>query len=131
VLRAVTRVDVRDAALYAVTSETSRDHLRVWVALLRGAPDVAVPDAAAVTAFCAWQSGDGALAWCALDRCFGIDPQHRLGTCLAECLVRAVPPTAWEERGPSDPAEPERTSGANSAARSRATRRHFPGQALM
>jgi Domain of unknown function (DUF4192) len=104
VLRAVTRVDVRDAALDAVTRETAHDHLRVWVALLRGAPDVAVPDTAAVTAFCAWQSGDGALAWCALDRCFDVDPEHRLGGCLAECLVRAVPPSAWDERGPSDPA---------------------------
>jgi hypothetical protein len=97
VLGAITRIEVRDAALYAVTRETAHDHLRVWVALLRGAPDPQVPDTAAVTAFCAWMSGDGALAWCALDRCFDVDPEHPLGTCLAECLVRAVPPTAWEE----------------------------------
>ena len=97
VLRAVTHVGVRDAALYAVSRDTALDHLRVWSALLRGAPDRQVPDVAAVTAFCAWQSGQGALAWCALDRCFEIDPDHRLGRCLAECLVRAVPPTAWEE----------------------------------
>lgn len=97
VLHAVTRVEVRDAALYVVTRDSAQDHLRVWAALLRGAPDPQVPDVAAVTAFCAWQSGHGALAWCALDRCFEIDPDHRLGRCLAECLVRAVPPTAWEE----------------------------------
>ncbi|HEX4686462.1 MAG TPA: DUF4192 domain-containing protein [Nocardioides sp.] len=97
VLRAVTRVDVRDATLYAVTRDTAQDHLRVWAALLRGAPDPQVPDVAAVTAFCAWQSGHGALAWCALDRCFELDERHRPGRCLAECLVRAVPPTAWEE----------------------------------
>jgi hypothetical protein len=96
-LHALTRIDVRDAALYAVTRETARDHLRVWVALLRGAPDPAVPDTAAVTAFCAWLAGDGALAWCALDRCFEVDPDHRLGVCLSECLVRAVPPAAWTE----------------------------------
>ena len=97
VLRAVTRLDVRDEALYAVTRETARDHLRVWAALLRGAPDAQVPDTAAVAAFCAWMSGDGASAWCALDRCFEVEPEHRLGMCLAECLVRAVPPSAWEE----------------------------------
>jgi Domain of unknown function (DUF4192) len=97
VLGAVTRIDVRDAALFVVTPETAPDHLRVWAALLRGAPDPQVPDVAAVTAFCAWQSGHGALAWCALDRCFEIDAEHRLGRCLAECLVRAVPPTAWTE----------------------------------
>jgi hypothetical protein len=97
VLRAVTQVEVRDAALYAVTPETSPDHLRVWAALLRGAAGAQVPEVAAVTAFCAWQSGQGALAWCALDRCFETDEDHRLGRCLAECLVRAVPPTAWAE----------------------------------
>jgi hypothetical protein len=96
-LEVVTRVEVRDAALYAVTRDTAQDHLRVWSALLRGAPDHQVPDVAAVTAFCAWQSGHGALAWCALDRCFEIDTDHRLGRCLAECLVRAVPPSAWSE----------------------------------
>jgi hypothetical protein len=97
VLGVVTRVEMRDAALYAVTGDTVHDHLRVWTDLLRGAPDAQVPDVAAVTAFCAWQAGHGALAWCALDRCFEVDPEHRLGLCLAECLVRAVPPSAWKE----------------------------------
>ena len=106
VLRAITRVDVRDAALYAVAHDTARAHLRVWSALLRGAPDPQAAEVAVVTAFCAWQSGHGALAWCALDRCFEIDPEHRLGRCLAECLVRAVPPTTWQEVGE------ERASGA-------------------
>jgi hypothetical protein len=96
-LRAVVRVEVRDAALEAVPPDTARDHLEVWASLLRRAPDAQVPDTAAVTAFCAWRAGHGALAWCALDRCFEVDPGHRLGRCLAECLTRAVPPTAWEE----------------------------------
>jgi hypothetical protein len=97
VLAAVTRTDLRDVALYSVTRDSARDHLRVWAALLRGAPDRQVPDTAAVTAFCAWQCGQGALAWCALDRCLAVDPGHRLGQCLAECLTRALPPSVWEE----------------------------------
>ena len=96
-LAAVVRVEVRDAALYAVTRDTAAAHLRVWADLLRRAPDAQVPDTAALTAFCAWQAGHGALAWCALDRCFGVDPGHGLGRCLAECLTRAVPPSAWAE----------------------------------
>jgi len=99
VLRAVVRADVRDAALYAVTRETAADHLQVWADLLRRAPEAQVPDTAAVTAFCAWQAGHGAIAWCAIDRCLDVDPHHRLGLCLAECLARAVPPSAWEEVG--------------------------------
>jgi hypothetical protein len=95
VLRAVTRVEARDAALFAVSRETSREHLRVWSGLLRRAPAGHVPDAAVLTAFAAWQSGHGALAWCALDRCFEVAPDHPLGRGLAECLTRAVPPSAW------------------------------------
>ena len=98
-LRLVTRVEVRDAALFAVTDDTALDHLAVWSSLLRRAPDAQVPDTAAVTAFCAWRAGHGALAWCALDRCFEVDAGHSLGLALAECLVRAVPPRAWSETG--------------------------------
>jgi Domain of unknown function (DUF4192) len=97
VLRAVARVEIRDAALQAVTRSDAVEHLRVWSHLLRRAPDAQVPDVAAVTAFCAWQAGDGALAWCALDRCFAMDDDHALGTYLAACLTRAVPPSAWGE----------------------------------
>jgi hypothetical protein len=96
-LLAVVRVEVRDAVLEAVPPDAARDHVEVWSSLLRRAPDPQVPEAAAVTAFCAWRAGQGALAWCALDRCLAVDPGHRLARCLAECLTRAVPPTAWEE----------------------------------
>jgi hypothetical protein len=96
-LRAVVRADVRDAALHTVTRHSAADQLQVWAHLLRRAPAEQVADTAAVTAFCAWQAGHGALAWCAVDRCLEVDPHHRLGQCLAECLVRAVPPSAWEE----------------------------------
>jgi hypothetical protein len=105
VLRSVRRVEVRDALLEAVPSTEARDHVQVWSHLLRGAPAECVPDTAAVTAFCAWLAGDGALAWCALDRCFEVDPEHRLGTCLAQCLTRAIPPEVWHEGGPADPGE--------------------------
>ena len=50
-----------------------------------------------LTAFAAWQAGHGALAWCALDRCFEVEPEHALAKGLAECLTRAVPPSAWRE----------------------------------
>jgi hypothetical protein len=99
VLRAVVRADVRDAVISAVTRDSATDHLQVWADLLRRAPQHLVPDTAAVAAFCAWQSGQGALAWCAVDRCLEVDPHHRLGLCLAECLTRAVPPSAWDEVG--------------------------------
>jgi hypothetical protein len=107
-LRAVDVVEHRDAALLAARAHLLEAHLELWSDLLRRAPDAQVPDTAALTAFCAWRCGQGALAWCALDRCFEVDPDHPLGLALAECLVRAVPPTRWDDRGPSDPdAEPD------------------------
>jgi hypothetical protein len=75
--------------------------------VLRRTPADQVADAAAVAAFCAWQAGHGALAWCALDRCFSGEPDHRLGRCLAECLTRAVPPSAWEEVDACSDGEPD------------------------
>jgi hypothetical protein len=96
---------VIETVFAAATGEGARDHLALWAALLRGAPDPQVPDTAAVAAFCAWQSGDGALAWCALDRCFELDPDHGLATCLAGCLARAVPPTGWQEVSADEAAE--------------------------
>jgi hypothetical protein len=99
VLHAVTRVDVRDAALFAMSRETSPQHLRIWSGLLRRAPAAQVPAAAVLTAFAAWQSGHGALAWCALDRCFEVEPDQTLARGLAECLTRAVPPSAWDDAG--------------------------------
>jgi hypothetical protein len=96
-LWAIGRIDVRDAALFAVTRETSREHLRIWSALVRKSPAEQVPAAAVLAAFAAWQAGQGALAWCALDRCFEIEPDHSLARGLAECLTRAVPPAAWGE----------------------------------
>lgn len=96
-LWAAGRMDVRDAALFAVTRETSREHLRIWSALVRQAPAEQVPAPAVLAAFAAWQAGHGALAWCALDRCFEVDPDYGLARGLAECLTRAVPPAAWGE----------------------------------
>jgi hypothetical protein len=104
-LTAISRMDVRDAVIDEVRRPTAREHVRVWSDLLRRAPDETVAEAAAVTAFCAWQAGDGALAWCALDRCLDAEPDHRLGLLLAECLAGAVPPHVWEGvRGP-EPAD--------------------------
>ncbi|MDO9397739.1 MAG: DUF4192 family protein, partial [Herbiconiux sp.] len=63
----------------------------------RRAPDDLLPAAAALLAWAAWQAGDGALAWCALDRCEQADPGYGLAALLAEALERAVPPSVMAE----------------------------------
>ena len=101
------RLEVRDEVLFAVSRETSREHLRIWSGLLRRAPTAQVPAAAVLTAFAAWQAGHGALAWCALDRCFEVEPDHPLALAVAECLTRAVPPSAWGEVSEVSTSEPD------------------------
>lgn len=87
----------RDAAWGGMTREEARVHVRLWTDVVRRSPDDHVAHPAAVLAFAAWLGGDGALAWCALDRCFASDRHHGLGVLVAQMLEGAVPPTAWGE----------------------------------
>jgi hypothetical protein len=87
----------RDAAWGGMTREEARDQVRLWTDVVRRSPDDHVAHPAAVLAFAAWLAGDGALAWCALDRCFASERNHGLGVLVAQMLEGAVPPTAWEE----------------------------------
>jgi hypothetical protein len=89
--------DVRDAVLGLLCRATAPAHARLWGDLVRRAPEDLVAPAAAVLAFAAWMSGDGALAWCAVDRCLAAEPDHRLAHHVAQALTEAVPPTLWEE----------------------------------
>lgn len=43
-------------------------HLDHWIRILRATPATHLPSVAGVVAFLAWRCGNGALAWCALDR---------------------------------------------------------------
>ena len=52
---------------------------------------------AALLGFAAWQAGQGALAWCAVDRCHEVDPDYSLADLVAEALIRVVPPDAWDD----------------------------------
>ncbi len=95
-LQAVADPAARDGALLGVSRARARDHVRLWASLVRRAPEDLVAHAAAVLALCAWLSGDGALAWCAVDRSQAADPEHTLAALVAELLTGAVPPSRWE-----------------------------------
>ena len=87
----------RDVAWAEIDRETSGRHVDLWRELVRRGPRDLLPGVAALLAFAAWQHGDGALAWCAIDRCLEVDPDYSLAHCVAEVLTRAVPPTVWEQ----------------------------------
>jgi hypothetical protein len=78
--------------------------VELWTDLLRRAPGDLAGAAGAVLGFLAWLSGNGALAWCAVDRSEDAAPGHELAGVVAELLSRAVPPEAW----PEEPARRDR-----------------------
>jgi hypothetical protein len=45
--------------------------------------------------------GNGALAWCAVDRARQADPDQPLAALVADALEGAVPPTAWPGMDPA------------------------------
>jgi hypothetical protein len=96
-LRALLEPGSRDAAADLVTRESARDHVGFWTEVVRRTPDPLVAAPAALLAFAAWRAGDGARAWCAVDRCLDAAPADPLGRLVATVLEHAVPPDAWEE----------------------------------
>ncbi len=99
-------VQVRDAALRLLRRDTAEAHAAFWGDLVRRAPEDLVAPAAAVLGFAAWVWGNGALAWCAVDRCLAADPGYRIAHYLAHVLTHAVPPSMWEEvSAQEDPAQ--------------------------
>lgn len=97
VLLGIRNPAVRDAAWVPVRRAVARDHVRLWTDAVRRAPAEVRGGAAAVLAMVAWISGDGALAWCAIDRCQQVDPDNSLARLVAEALQRAVPPDTLDE----------------------------------
>lgn len=101
ILLAVHDGPTRDHAWFGMSRAEAERHVRLWTDLVRRAPEGLVSGAAGVLAFAAWTQGDGALAWCAVDRCFEDEPDHSLGRLVAEALERATPPIEdWEARFP-------------------------------
>jgi hypothetical protein len=63
-------------------------------------PEDLVGAPAAVLGLAAWLAGNGALAWCALDRCTERDPENSLADLVGQLLSRAVPPSSWDRTYP-------------------------------
>ena len=89
-------VATRDVAWSEIDRVDAGGHVDLWRGLVRRAPRDLLPGAASLLAFAAWQQGNGALAWCALDRCLEVDPDYSMAHCIAELLTHAVPPDTWE-----------------------------------
>lgn len=86
---------VRDAAWSLLDRAGAARHVRFWSEVLRRTPDPIAAAPAILLGWAAWQAGDGALAWAALDRCRRADPAYPLADHLATLLEDAVPPEVW------------------------------------
>jgi len=87
---------IREQAWRGVHREDAVGHVALWCDVVRRCPERLVAHPAAILALVAWLAGDGALAWCALDRCFAADPDHRLAVVVAQMLTEAVSPSSWD-----------------------------------
>jgi hypothetical protein len=90
----------RDEAWVWLTRTDSRRAVDLWTDAVRRLPPSHVAAPAAVLAFAAWLVGDGALAWCAVDRCREVAPTHSLAGLVAHLLDSATSPDSWEELRP-------------------------------
>lgn len=104
---AVQDLRVRDAAWELITRPGAREHVELWLGIVRRVPDRLVAAPAALLGWAAWQAGNGALAWVAVDRCREVDPGYGMAAILARCLEQAIPPDAldrpfaWDEGLPA------------------------------
>lgn len=89
-------VEVRDVAWAEMDRENALRHVALWRHLLRRAPDDLAAPPAALLGFAAWLGGDGALAWCAVERCQEVAPDYRLASLLVQALAGALPPECWQ-----------------------------------
>jgi hypothetical protein len=94
-LAACRDVQVRDVAWALMSREDARRHVEVWRDVVRRCPTDLLAAPASLLAFAAWLAGDGALAWCALDRCALADPDYRMAGLVAHTLEQALPPSVW------------------------------------
>jgi hypothetical protein len=87
---------VRDAAWGSMTRDDASAHVALWTDAVQRSPEDLVGAPASVLGLAAWLAGNGALAWCAVDRCAERDPDNSLAGLVGQLLSRAVPPSSWD-----------------------------------
>ena len=83
---------VRDDAWARMDPGHSAAHQQLWTDVVRRAQPGYVAAPAALLAFVAWQSGDGALANVALDRALADDPRYSMALLLRQVITAGAPP---------------------------------------
>ena len=93
-------IEVRDVAWAEMTHADAARHVDLWRDVVRRTPPELQAAPAALLGFAAWLAGNGALAWCAVDRAQEAQPDYGLAALICQALAGAVPPTAWHPLAP-------------------------------
>lgn len=97
---AVAATEVRDVAWALIGHDDAWRHVDLWRDVVRRSPRDTLAAPAALLAFAAWLAGDGALAWCAVERSQEAEPGYTLAGLVTQALAGAVPPDTWRPIGP-------------------------------
>lgn len=92
---ALVNLQIRDVAWSEISHDNARVHVDLWRDVVRRTPLELVAAPAALLGFAAWLSGDGALAWCAVQRCHQAEPDYSMADLLSTALMSAIPPSTW------------------------------------
>ncbi len=84
---------VRDDAWARMDPAHADAHRRLWIDVTQRAQPGYVAAPAALLAFVAWQSGDGALANVALDRALADEPGYSMARLLRQVITAGAPPS--------------------------------------
>lgn len=94
-LLAVQTVRTRDGLWQDLGQENCDSHVALWADLTRRAPAEVRAAPAVLLGFASWVEGNGARAWCALDR-VPPDQPYALATTLASILRLGLHPREWD-----------------------------------
>ncbi|MDT0203916.1 DUF4192 domain-containing protein [Nocardioides sp. AE5] len=95
VLVAVESIPIRDTLWNDIDRANSGSHVAPWTDLTSRAPDEVRAAPASLLGFAAWQNGNGALAWCALDQ-VPQDSPYALANLVAAAVQTGMHPREWE-----------------------------------
>ncbi len=99
-LLSLLEVQVRDEVWGSMRRETAAQHLEVWSALTRVAPDDLLAPVGSLAAFAAWLRGSGVLAAHAVERVLDVHPDYSMARLLQRALDGAVDPRTWTFEDP-------------------------------
>lgn len=91
----LTDIRLRDVAWNEIDRRSGRAHVTLWLDVVSRTPADLVAAPATLLAFAAWMAGDGALAWCAVERALDEHPGYSMALLMADTLQAGLPPDTW------------------------------------